>query len=129
MIERPKDLNPGDKGGTMKKRYAVERLLLLTLLVIFSQLSCAVGKSEIECMLINQQTDKKVPARYIVRGTGPEPASYVCVDREARGCTVEVAELADYEILCYPLEAGYKLIGPVSKDGFPGNRVTFYCTE
>ena len=113
----------------MKKRYAVERLLLLTLLVTLSQLSCAVGKSEIECLLVNQQTDKKVPARYIIRGTGPEPASYVCVDREGRGCTVEVAELADYEILCYPLAAGYKLTGPVSKNGFPGNRVIFYCTD
>ena len=111
------------------KKLNIRMLVCIIGLLIFSQLSCAVGKSEIECLLVNQQTDKKVPARYIIRGTGPEPASYVCVDREGRGCTVEVAELADYEILCYPLEAGYKLTGPVSMNGFPGNRVIFYCTD
>lgn len=105
------------------------KLACLAAIVLFSQLSCAVGKSEIKCTLINEQTGEKIPAKYMARGTGADTSSYSCTDYKGKGCTIQVGELADYDVFCYPLEYGYKLTGPESQNIFPGNKVTFYCTQ
>lgn len=105
------------------------KLACLTALLLLSQLSCGISKSEIKCALVNEQTDKTVPAKYVVRGTGADTSSYSCIDYKGKGCTVQVGELADYDVFCYPLEYGYKLTGSESQNIFPGNKVTFYCTQ
>ncbi len=109
-------------------KLGITRLACLMVLALFTQLSCAVGKSEIRCTLIDEETGGKVPAKYVIRSTGPEP-SYTCIDRKGKGCTIEVESLTDYDVFCYPLEYGYKLIDSESQNVFPGNRVTFYCTD
>lgn len=112
------------------RRQAVARLICLTALALFVQLSCAGcggGGLYVKCWLEDTATGKKVPARFEISDLSGT-ASGTCIDRKGDGCVLGVNARADYEVSCQPLGA-YKIIGSGRQNAFPGSSLIFYCTE